>query len=413
MGPGPINADPRVLRAMSAQLLGQYDPVFTGMMNEVMQLYRGVFETENRWTFLIDGTSRAGIEAAICSLIEPGERVLVPSFGRFGQLLKEISLRCGADVRVIQKEWGQVFTPEDLEAGLKEHRPKLVAVCQGDTSTTMNQPLDFFGRICHEYDALCYVDCTASIAGNALPVDAWDLDVVSGGLQKCLGGPSGSAPITLNEKAARVIKRRWHIEEGIRPAGFVPGEGPKIQSNYLDLSMIMAYWSEQRLNHHTEATSMLYCARECARNALQEGNAHCVARHELGGRAMMAGLEAIGLRFFGDLSSKMNNVVGVYIPEGVDGEALRGELLHRYGIEIGTSFGPLHGKIWRIGTMGYNCREQAILVTLSALASILRRHGFTPLDPDPAAAAIAVYDQAKQPAATAVASAPAELSTLS
>ncbi|MGF1483311.1 MAG: pyridoxal-phosphate-dependent aminotransferase family protein [Opitutales bacterium] len=410
MGPGPINADPRVLRAMSAQLLGQYDPAFTNMMNEVMALYRSVFETENKWTFLVDGTSRAGIEAAICSLIEPGERVLIPSFGRFGQLLKEISVRCGADVRVIKKEWGQVFTPEDLEAALQEHQPKLVAVCQGDTSTTMNQPLDFFGKLSHQYGALVYVDCTASIAGNALPVDAWELDVVSGGLQKCLGGPSGSAPITLNDAAAEIIRRRWHIEEGIRPEGFIPGEGPKIQSNYLDLSMIMAYWSEQRLNHHTEATSMLYCARECARLVLQEGIANCVKRHELGGQAMMAGLEALGLKFFGDLSSKMNNVVGVFIPEGVDGEAIRREMLGRFGIEIGTSFGPLHGKIWRIGTMGYNCREQTILVTLSALASVLRRHGFKPAHDDPAVAAMEVYDNAASPELPQVA-APAEMTS--
>lgn len=395
MGPGPINADPRVQRAMAADLLGQFDPSFTAYMTETMALYREVFETKNKWTFLIDGTARAGIEAALVSLIEPGDRVLVPSFGRFGLLLQEIASRCGAEVKVIEREWGTIFPPEEIEDTVKEFRPKLVAICQGDTSTTMNQPLEEIGKVCHAHDALVYVDATASICGNRLAVDAWELDIVTCGLQKCLGGPSGSAPITFNDKVATLVKDRWHVEKGIQPPGFTPGTHSRIRSNYFDLAMLMAYWGESRLNHHTEATTMLYGARECARVVLKEGLPAMIARHELGSRAMVAGLQAMGLKLFGDLSHKMNNVTGIYIPAEVNGDAVRGDMLNRFGIEIGTSFGPLHGKIWRIGNMGYNCREQFILHTLVALRAVLARHGFPLPSADPAAAAMEVYDKAK------------------
>jgi (S)-ureidoglycine---glyoxylate transaminase len=166
MGPGPINADPRVLRAMAMPLLGQFDPQFTEFMNRTMAAYRGVFQTENRWTFLVNGTARAGIEAVLVSLIEPGDRVLVPIFGRFGHLLAEIASRCGGAVETIETEWGAVFAPEAIEAAVKRHRPKLVAMVHGDTSTTMAQPLDEIGAICRRYDALLYVDATATLGGG-------------------------------------------------------------------------------------------------------------------------------------------------------------------------------------------------------------------------------------------------------
>ena len=394
MGPGPINVDPRVLRAMSAQLLGQYDPAFRENMRETQVLYRQIFETENEATVLVDGTSRSAIEACIVSLVEPGDVVLVPIFGRFGHLLTEIAERCGADVRKLECEWGRVFSDDEIEAALIEHKPKLLAICQGDTSTTMCQPLNNAGKLAHKHGAMVYVDATASIVGNPLPVDAWELDAVSVGLQKCLCGPSGSAPITLSPRAVEVVKSRWHVEKGIQPAGFTPGSASRIQSNYLDLAQILAYW-DTGLNHHTEATSMLYCARECARINLQEGLENVVARHKIGSDAMVAGLQAMGLELFGDLSSKMLNVTGVYIPDGVPGEPLRETMLDDFGIEIGTSFGPLHGKIWRIGNMGYNCRKEYILQTLAALGSALRLYGFTPSS-DGVAAAYEVYKAAGQ-----------------
>jgi len=371
MGPGPINAHPRVLRAMGAPLLGQFDPQFREYMKQTSALYRGVFQTGNRQTLLVDGTARAAIEAALASLIEPGDRVLVPVFGRFGHLLVEISRRYGAEVRGVEIEWGSVFQPEQFEKEIKTFRPKIVAVCHGDTSTTMAQPLAALGTLCRENDALLYVDATATLGGMDLQTDAWRLDVVSAGLQKCLGGPPGSAPLTLNERAEKVIYRRKHTEAGLKAPGQKDGDGPVIASNYFDLAMIMDYWSDSALNHHTEATSMLYAARECARIVLQEGLAQSFARHISASRDLTAGLQAMGLRLFGDQSHKMPNVTGVYIPQGVDGDAVRRALLIEHNIEIGTSFGPLHGKIWRIGTMGYNARPDAVSATLEALAAVL------------------------------------------
>jgi (S)-ureidoglycine-glyoxylate aminotransferase len=375
MGPGPINADPRVLRAMSAQLLGQFDPQFTDYMNEVMALYRGVFQTGNRWTFIIDGTARAAIEAVLVSVLEPGDRVLVPIFGRFGHLLVEIAERVGADIRTIETEWGTVFAPEQIEAAVRSHNPKLVAICHGDTSTTMAQPLADIGAICRRYDALIYVDATATLGGMDLPVDRWQIDAVSAGLQKCLGGPSGSAPLTVNDRVEKVVARRRHIERGIRTQADYKGEGALIRSNYFDLAMLMDYWSERRLNHHTEATTMLYAARECARILLREGLTNACARHQQASRAMVAGLRAMQLEPYGDLEHKMHNITGVVIPPGVDGERVRTALLDDFNIEIGTSFGPLIGKIWRIGTMGFNCRKDAVLVTLGALETVLAGEG--------------------------------------
>ena len=375
MGPGPVDVDPRVLQAMALPLLGQFDPRFTEYMNEVMALYRQVFRTSNRWTLLVDGTARAGIEAVLASVLVPGDRVLVPIFGRFGHLLCEVARRCRADVVAIETEWGTVFDPQRLEDAVKRHRPKLVAVVQGDTSTTMAQPLDAIGRICREHDALIYVDATASVAGMPLETDAWRLDAVSAGLQKCLSGPPGIAPLTFNERVEAVVRARKHVEQGIRPEDYEEGAGRIIQSNYFDLSMLMDYWSESRLNHHTEATSMLYAARECARLALAEGLENRFERHARASRAMTAGLRAMGLALFGDQAHKMPNVTGVYIPEGVPGDGVRQALLDDFGLEIGTSFGPLHGRIWRIGTMGYGCRRDNVMTCLAALEVTLRRFG--------------------------------------
>ena len=374
MGPGPITADPRVLQAMSKQLVGQFDPWMTEAMNDTMRLYRQVFRTDNQQTFLVDGTSRAGIEAALVSLLEPGDRVLVPVFGRFGHLLAEISERCRAEVHTIEVPWGQVFEPEAVEAAVRDVRPKVLAIVQGDTSTTMCQPLADIGEICRQHDVLLYCDATASIGGNAFETDAWGLDIATAGLQKCLGGPSGSAPITISPRAAALINARKHVEAGIRDDSDTD-QGTRIASNYFDLAQIMDYWGPRRLNHHTEATTMLYGAHECARLLVEEGLDHAIARHELHGRAMLAGVRGLDLDVFGDVDHKMNNVVAVEIPEGVHGDGVRAELLDGHGIEIGTSFGPLHGRVWRIGTMGYNARQDAVLTTLDALGRVLGRAG--------------------------------------
>jgi len=390
MGPGPISAYPSVLQAMSAPLVGQYDPFMTATMSETQELYRGVWATANDATLLVDGTSRAGIEAALVSLIRPGDRVLVPVFGRFGHLLAEIAERAMAEVHTIETAWGQVFPVSTIEEAIVRVKPALLALVQGDTSTTMLQPLDEVGAICAKHGVLFYTDATASLGGNAFEADGWGLDAATAGLQKCLGGPSGSAPITLSERAVEVIRSRAKIEAGIREDGD-PDAADFVRSNYFDLGMILDYWGPRRLNHHTEATSMLYGARECARVLLLEGREAVIERHRLAGAAMLAGVRGLGFEVFGDLAHKMNNVVAVEIPEGVPGDVARAALLNDFGIEIGTSFGPLHGRVWRIGTMGFNAREDAVLTTLVALEAVLRRFGAQVPAGGGAAAAADVY----------------------
>jgi (S)-ureidoglycine-glyoxylate aminotransferase len=383
MGPGPINAHPRVLRAMAADLLGQFDPEMTAYMNQVMALYRPVFGTTNHWTMLIDGTARAGIEAALVSLVTLGNTVLVVNFGRFGLLLTEILARIGAVVETVEAPWGETVPLDAIAHAIERTAPKVVATVHGDTSTTMAQPLEGLGALCRAAGALSYVDATATIGGMEIATDRWGIDVVTGGLQKCLGGPSGSAPITISDDAAAHIAARRHVERGIRRDDISDGMGPRIGSNYFDLAMIMDYWSDKRLNHHTEATSMLYAARECARLALGEGLDARYARHACAGRAMTAGLRAMGLRVFGDDAHRMTNVTGAHIPASVDGERVRTAMREHFEIEIGTAFGPLQGEIWRLGAMGYNAMKHKVLLTLAALEACLKAEGY--LLPDGAA----------------------------
>ncbi len=384
MGPGPINAYPRVLRAMSAPLIGQYDPAMTAYMNETMALYREVFQTSNEQTFLVDGTSRAGIEALLVSVIRPGDHVLVLSAGRFGLLLCEIARRCGAELHILERPWGEIFTPEEVEEAVRRISPRIVLTVHGDTSTTILQPLEDIGAICHKYGAMLYTDATATLGGNTLLTDAWQIDAVSAGLQKCLGGSAGTSPITMSPLFVEQCRKRALVEEGVRTKNDECGSEIPIASNYFDICMLMDYWGPKRLNHHTEATTALYGARECARILCTEGVKNAVARHKLHGNALLAGITAMGLKPFGDIAHKMNNVLGVVIPEGIDGEAVRSLLLSEFGIEIGSSFGPLKGRIWRIGTMGFNARKECVLSTLAALEAILTRMNF----PLPAGAAL-------------------------
>ena len=376
MGPGPVNAHPRVLRAMSADLLGQFDPEMTAYMNQVMALYRPIFGTQNHWTFLIDGTARAAIEAALVSLIAPGDTVLIVNFGRFGLLLREICERIGAVIETVDAPWGEVVAMEAIAAAIERTGPKVVAAVHGDTSTTMAQPLAGLGALCRAAGALSYVDATATVGGMAIEADLWGVDVVTGGLQKCLGGPSGSAPITISDRAAEHIAARRHVEKGIVRDDISNGAGARIGSNYFDLAMVMDYWSEKRLNHHTEATTMLYGARECARVVLGEGLEARFERHRRAGASVVAGARAMGLTVFGDDAHRMTNVTGILVPEGADGEAVRQRMREDFEIEIGAAFGPLQGKIWRIGAMGYNAMKHKVAITLGALEAVLRAEGF-------------------------------------
>ncbi|CAM3644050.1 MULTISPECIES: pyridoxal-phosphate-dependent aminotransferase family protein [Saccharibacillus] len=374
MTPGPVEADPRVLRAMTTPILGQFDPAFTQIMNETMDMLRQTFQTNNQWAFPVDGTSRSGIEAVLCSLIEPGDKVLVPIFGRFGHLLTEIAERSGAEVHLMECTWGEVFDQQAVIDEVKRVQPKILAIVHGETSTGCMQPLDAIGPACRELGVLTVVDAVASIGGAPVKVDEWQLDAVIGGTQKCISVPSGMAPVTYNERVERILQSRKKVERGVAQAGDRREVAHPIRSNYFDLSQLQDYWGPRRLNHHTEATSMLYALREGLRLILEEGLEARFERHRLHERALMAGLRGMGLTLFNDVAWKLPVVTCIRIPEGVDGESVRGMLLNQFGIEIASSFGPLHGQIWRIGTMGYSCRQENVLFVLAALEAVLIRH---------------------------------------
>ena len=362
LGPGPTMADPRVLRAMATPLLGQFDPEFTVIMNEVMALTRFAFETANARAFPVPGTGRAGLEAAIASFVEPGERVVVGECGRFGLLLIEIAERCGADVVPVRGEWGRALAPDAFADALRGGKTRMVALIHGETSTGVLQPLAEIARLAHAHDALVMADAVVTLGGCPVETDAWGVDVMVAGTQKCLSCPSGLAPVTYNARAEAVLAARR----------------TRVQSNYLDLGQLADYWGPQRYNHHTAPTSMVYGLREALRAIQVEGLAARFARHRLHGEALRAGLAALGLPLFGaePPERRLPFITPVMVPEGVDELRVRHRLVADFGIEIGAAFGPLQGRIWRIGTMGYSARRENILLCLAALESVLRREGW-------------------------------------
>ena len=373
-------ADPRVLRAMATPLLGQFDPEFTAIMNEVMELCRFVFQTTNVRAFPVPGTGRAGLEAALVSLLEPGDRIVVGECGRFGLLLIEIAERCGADVVTVRTDWGRIIEPEAIETALAGGGVKLVAMIHGETSTGVLQPLDAIARLAHDHGALVVADCVVTLAGCEVAVDGWGVDVAIAGTQKCLSCPSGLAPVTYNPSAEALIRTRRS----------------SVRSNYLDLGQLADYWSPARFNHHTAPTTMVYGLREALRAVHEEGLQTRFARHRLHGAALRAGIDALGLSLFGKEppEHRLPFITPVVVPEGVDELRVRRRLLDDFGIEIGAAFGPLQGKIWRIGTMGYAAQRPHILLFLSALETILRHEGFlTPVHAG-VDAALAHYERA-------------------
>ncbi|MDO4169107.1 MAG: alanine--glyoxylate aminotransferase family protein [Lachnospiraceae bacterium] len=395
MCPGPVESDPRVLRAMSAPILGQFDPQFLGYMAETQEMARKVFQTSNKQTYCVDTTSRGGLETVLTGAICPGDKVLIPAFGRFGYLLSEILERCGAEITLLEREWGTVFEPEEIEAELKKGGYKAVACIHGETSTSMMQPMEELGKICKKYDALLIVDTVATLGGVDIRVDEWGIDGCIAGTQKCISAPSGSALITYNDKIHEIVLARKKVEKGIRIDSDVDGDLPQIPSNYLDLAQLEDYWGPRHLNHHTESTSMQYAVHEALRCIMQEGLQERFDRHSLNDKALCAGLQAMGLEIFGDIKNKMPVVTAINIPEGIDGPTLRGQLLNDFGIEVATSFGPLDGKIIRIGNMGYCSQKRNILILLSALEAVLVHNKVKINVSDGVEAALEVYQNAK------------------
>jgi (S)-ureidoglycine---glyoxylate transaminase len=362
MGPGPTMADPRVLRAMAAPLLGQFDPAFTAIMNEVMALTRFVFQTANARAFPVPGTGRAGLEAAIVSLVEPGDRVVVGECGRFGLLLTEIAERCGAEVVPVRAEWGRAIEPDAIASALRGGNTRMVAMVHGETSTGVLQPLGEIARLARAHEALLMADAVVTLGGCAVETDTWGVDVMVAGTQKCLSCPSGLAPVTYNARAEAVLTARK-----TRP-----------RSNYLDLGQLAQYWSPQRFNHHTAPTTMVYGLREALRAIQEEGLVARFARHRLHGDALRAGLTAMGLALFGaePPERRLPFITPVVVPDGVDELRVRGRLIEDFNLEIGAAFGPLQGRVWRIGTMGHSAQRENVLLCLAALEQVLRREGW-------------------------------------
>ena len=294
MCPGPVAAEPRVLRAMATPIIGQFDPEFTAMMNETMEMERRLFQTQNKQTYLVDTTSRGGLETILTGAICPGDKVLVPAYGRFGYLQAEILERCGADITIIEREWGTVFDPQEIEDALKKDSYKAVALVHGDTSTSLMQPLEEIGAICERYGALLIVDAVATLGGAEVKVDEWKLSACIAGTQKCISAPSGSALVTYNDAVSEIANKRKRVEKGIRTEADVEGELTRIPSNYLDMAQLEDYWSPRRLNHHTEATSMQYAVHEALRCIMQETLEARFARHKLNDKALTAVQEILG-----------------------------------------------------------------------------------------------------------------------
>jgi aspartate aminotransferase-like enzyme len=342
---------------MAAGLVGQFDPAFTALMGETQALLREAFRTQNRATFPVPGTSRAGMEAAVVSLVEPGERVVVVENGRFGLLFEEIARRAGAEVAVVRAPWGAPADPDHVGRALDAAPATAVLVVHAETSTGVMNPVQDIAAAAHRRGAAVVVDAVCSFAGAPLETDAWGLDVVVAGTQKCLGCPSGLAPVTYTDAvAARMARRR-----------------SPIRSNYLDLTQLDRYWSPERLNHHTAPTTMVYGLREALRIVLEEGLEPRIARHRGAGEAMAIGLEALGLDRYGQPPgpAKMPMLALAAVPEGVDDAVFRSRLLETHGIEIMGAFGALAGRAWRVGTMADNARPAPVLRTLGALAETL------------------------------------------
>lgn len=360
LGPGPSNVHPRVLRALSTPLVGHLDPEFIRLMEETKDLLRFVFQTKNTLTLPISGTGSAGMETCLVNLIEPGDKVVVGVNGVFGTRMVDIVERCGARPVVMEAPWGNVFTPDQVQEALKRcSRPKLVAVVHAETSTGAWQPVEEIAPLVHQAGALFMVDAVTSLGGCPLHVDAWGIDVCYSGTQKCLSCPPGLAPVTFNQAALEVIRKRKS----------------KVQSWYLDLTMIEKYWGEERVYHHTAPISMNYALREALRLVQEEGLEARCRRHQRNHLALAAGLSALGIPLAAQEGYRLWTLNSVTIPAGVDDATVRRQLLEDYNIEIGAGLGPLRGKVWRIGLMGESSTRSNVLLLLSALEEILQKQG--------------------------------------
>lgn len=359
LGPGPSDAHPRVLTAMTTPLLGHLDPQFLQIMTDTQELMRLAYRTANRLTFPVSATGMAGMETCVVNLIEPGDRMVVCSKGYFGTRMIEVATRARAELTVLEAPWGQVFDLNQLRETLKRVRPKVLGIVHAETSTGAWQPIEQVGKLCHEFDCLLIVDAVTSLGCVPVEADEWEFDAVFSCSQKGLGCPPGLSPISFSDRAVAALK----------------GRKTKVQSWYLDLSMIESYWGGDRAYHHTAPISMIYALREGLRIVLEEGLEARWERHQKNHKALAAGLAAIGLPYIAAEGHRLPQLNAVRLPAGVDDVAGRKQLLTDFGIEVGGGLGEFKGKAWRIGLMGYNSRPACVLLVLAALEQVLRKQG--------------------------------------
>lgn len=359
LGPGPSDAHPRVLTAMTTPLLGHLDPQFLEIMAEVADMLRQVYLTKNRLTIPISATGTAGMETCLVNLIEPGDKVVIGTIGYFGNRMVEIAERCQAELTVLKAEWGQVLDLNVLRETFQKVRPKVLGVVHAETSTGALQDLEAVGKLCREFDVLLVADCVTSLGCTPLKVDEWGVDATFSCTQKGLGCPPGLSPVSFSDRAVAALKARK----------------TKVQSWYFDLSLIESYWGGDRAYHHTGPISMVYALREGLRIVLEEGLEARWARHQRNHLALKAGLEALGLKYTANQAHQLPQLNAVRIPDGVDELACRKRLLTDFGIEIGGGLGDFKGKAWRIGMMGVNSLPKNVLLVLAALETVLAGAG--------------------------------------
>lgn len=377
MGPGPSDVPARVLQAMSAPCIGHLDPAFLDIMNETQELLRYLMQTDNAMTIPVSGTGSAGMEAAFVNLVEPGDRVAVCVNGVFGMRMCDLAARLGAEVIRMDTPWGRAVDPEAVRAQLKHEDPKILAVVHAETSTGARSDLDALSSAAQDKGALFLVDMVTSLGGIEVAVDRTGIDAAYSGTQKCLSCPPGLSPVTFSPKAVEVIRNRR------RP----------VSSWYLDMTMVGDYWGRDRKYHHTAPVNMVYGLREALRIVAEEGLRARWDRHALNHRALVAGLEAMGLSMVVPEAERLPMLNAVRIPEGADDARVRSALLETFDIEIGGGLGDFAGKVWRVGLMGHAACPRNVLLFLSALETTLSSQGVR-VAPGALEAAARVYDGA-------------------
>lgn len=362
LGPGPSNVHPKVLRAMSAPIIGYMDQYQFQIMDDIVGLLREVFRTKNTMTIPVSGTGTAGMEAAICNIVEKGDEVVVGVNGFFGQRLSELVRRCGGKSIEIKQSWGDVIKEEDVNKALSNSNAKVVAIVQAETSTGIYQPIKEISKIVHDNNGLLIVDAVSSLGGCELKIDDFGIDICYSGSQKCLNAPPGLAPITFNENALETIRNRK----------------TKVQSFYLDMTLLEKYWMKgSRSYHHTPPASLLFGFREALRLVVNEGLENRWKRHERNSQVLIRAVEAMGLKMLvSEQEYRLHSLNSVECPSNVSDIEVRNSLLNDYCIEVGGGLGELAGKIWRIGLMGLNSSQNNIIMLIGALETILKHKGF-------------------------------------